>query len=111
MTKGTQMHTFTPSPALIELRQEIDTLDQELATLLCKRLLLIHRAAPLKPLRENVRLEDRIEDIIQKITPIADTYGLERSYLEKVYRFLIEESIASEMREWDKLHTTSALNP
>lgn len=98
------MNSFTPSPALIALRQEIDALDQELATLLCRRLLLIHRAAPLKPERQYVRLEDRIEDIIQKITPIADGFGLERQYLETVYRFLIEQSIASEFKEWDKQH-------
>lgn len=98
------MNDFQPSAALLALRQEIDALDQELATLLCRRLLLIHRAAPLKPLRENVRLEDRIEEIIRKVCPLADQFGIERHYLETIYRFLIEESIARETREWDKLH-------
>lgn len=98
------MTAFIPSPALLELRQEIDSLDQEIATLLCRRLQLIHRAAPLKPRREDVRLEERIEEIIHKISPIADSFGIERRYLETVYRFLIEESIAREGQEWDKLH-------
>lgn len=99
------MTTFTPSPALLELREEIDAVDQRLAQILCQRLEMIHRAAPLKPTRDTVRLEDRIEDIIEKVIPVADRYeGIDRAYLETVFRFIIEESIARETVLWDKIY-------
>lgn len=98
------MSDFIPSPELIALRQKIDALDQELALMLCARLKLIHQAAPLKPSKAHVRLEDRIEEIIQKVLPIAEREHIPQAYLENVYRYLIEQSIESEAREWDKLN-------
>lgn len=98
------MKNFTPSPALCALREKIDSLDQELAHLLCRRLLLIHQAAPLKPRREDVRLEERIEEIVAKVVPVAREYGIDGLYLERLFRFLMDESIAREMKEWEKLN-------
>ena len=99
------MSTFTPCDTLLSLRKEIDALDQRLAAMLCERLQLIHRAAPLKPTRNDVRLEERIEEIIEKVLPVADRYTIARDYLETVFRFLIEESIQSEERQWEKLNS------
>ena len=98
------MTVFTPCDKLLSLREEIDAFDQRLAAMLCERLQLIHRAAPLKPTRDDVRLEGRIEEIIEKVRPVADCYGIEGDYLENVFRFLIEQSIESEERQWDRLH-------
>ncbi len=95
--------SFQPSPALLDLRAEIDALDQQLAHLLCQRLLMIHRAAPLKPTHDTIRLQDRIEDILAKVTPIADQYGIDRDYLELVFRQLMDESIRREGVVWEAL--------
>lgn len=95
---------FIPSPALLALRGKIDAHDQQLARMMCERLLLIMQAAPLKPRFEDVRLEDRIEAIIEKVTPIADEYGIDRDYLETVYRVMMDESIAREGERWQALH-------
>lgn len=102
------MPTFTPSPALLELREEIDTLDQRLANILCQRLELVQRAAPLKPTRDCVRLEERIEEIIEKVTPIADNYDIDRRYLETQFRQIMEECIARELALWDRMHPNQA---
>lgn len=96
--------SFTPSAELLALRARIDAHDQKLAHMLCQRLELIMQAAPLKPRFEDVRLEDRIEEIIEKITPIADQYSIERSYLEAVYRLMMDESIAREGVRWQELN-------
>ena len=95
---------FTPSPELLALREKIDAHDQQLAHMMCERLLLIIQAAPLKPRFEDVRLEDRIEDIIAKVTPIADEYGLDRDYLEAVYRKMMDESIDREGKRWQQIN-------
>lgn len=95
---------FTPSPELLALRRKIDAHDQQLARMMCERLLLIMQAAPLKPRFADVRLEDRIEDIVAKVTPLADEYGIDRAYLETVYRVMMDESIDREGQRWMALH-------
>lgn len=102
------MSTFTPCDNLLSLRKEIDSLDQRLAAILCERLQLIHRAAPFKPTRDDVRLEDRIEEIIDKVLPVADRYTITHAYLENVFRFIIERSIESEERQWERLHCNAS---
>ncbi|UJF24447.1 chorismate mutase [Suttonella sp. R2A3] len=95
---------FIPSDELLALRERIDAHDQELAHMMCQRLELIIQAAPLKPRFEDVRLEDRIEEIIEKITPIADQYGIDRAYLETLYRLMMDESIAREAKRWQQIN-------
>lgn len=95
---------FTPSPELLALRKKIDAHDQQLARMMCERLLLIIQAAPLKPRFEDVRLEERIEEIVTKVVPIADEYGIDREYLEVIYRKMMDESIVREGKRWQQLH-------
>lgn len=84
-----------------ELRTAIDALDARLVAMLAIRQTYIERAAVLKKAREAVRDEARIEDVVRKVTAEAGRAGLSPAIAERVWRTLIEASIAHEYEAFD----------
>lgn len=82
---------------MAELRQEIDLLDQKLVELLSQRQRYIERAAEIKAHREQIRDEARIADVLEKVTLGAEKAGLKPEIAQRVWRELMEGSIALEM--------------
>ena len=91
-----------PCPEMAEIREQIDRLDQELVTLLAKRQKLIAAAGKVKPSRDTVRDEARIEEVIALVKQQAAKAGLAHEIAEPVWRQLIESSIAYEYEIFDK---------
>ena len=73
-----------PCPEMQDIREQIDALDKRLVALLAERQKLIAAAGKVKPSRDMVRDEARIEEV------------------EPVWRQLIERSIAYEYGVFDK---------
>ena len=95
---------LTPPDAcasMIELRTAIDALDAQLVEMLAIRQTYVERAAILKKAREAVRDEARIEDVVRKVTAEANRAGLSAAIAERVWRTLIEASIAHEYEAFD----------
>ena len=88
---------------MADVREGIDALDRELVALLRRRLCYIAAAARIKPDRNLVRDEARIEDVVAKVKAAARTAGLPEVLAEAVWRRLIDESIAYELQAWDEL--------
>ncbi len=91
-----------PCPEMQEIRAQIDTLDKRLVALLAERQKLIAAAGEVKPSRDTVRDEARIEEVVQLVLAEAEKSGLAREIAEPVWRQLIESSIAYEYRVFDK---------
>ena len=91
-----------PCPEMAEIREQIDRLDQELVTLLANRQKLIAAAGKVKPSRDTVRDEARIEEVIALVKQQAAKAGLAHEIAEPVWRQLIESSIAYEYEIFDK---------
>lgn len=91
-----------PCPEMAEIREQIDRLDQELVTLLAERQKLIAAAGKVKPSRDTVRDEARIEEVIALVKQQAAKAGLAHEIAEPVWRQLIESSIAYEYEIFDK---------
>ena len=91
-----------PGPEMAEIREQIDRLDQELVTLLAERQKLIAAAGKVKPSRDTVRDEARIEEVIALVKQQAAKAGLAHEIAEPVWRQLIESSIAYEYEIFDK---------
>ena len=89
--------------SMADLRVAIDELDDRLVPLLLDRLAFIDRAAVLKADRDTVRDDWRVNDVVVKARARAEKLGGDADYIETIYRFLIETSIAHEFKEWDKL--------
>jgi isochorismate pyruvate lyase len=85
-----------------DIRAQIDALDKRLVALLAERQKLIAAAGEVKPSRDTVRDEARIEEVVQLVLAEADKAGLARDIAEPVWRQLIESSIAYEYGVFDE---------
>ena len=91
-----------PCAEMQEIRAQIDALDKRLVALLAERQKLIAAAGEVKPSRDTVRDEARIEEVVQLVLAEAEKSGLAREIAEPVWRQLIESSIAYEYGVFDK---------
>jgi isochorismate pyruvate lyase len=84
---------------MTDLRRDIDRLDRELVALLSERRRYIERAAELKlgngwP----ARIEDRVEEVVARVKAEARSHELDDALVERIWRELIDWSIALEER-------------
>lgn len=86
-----------------DLRDAIDAVDGELVDLLTKRAALIDRAVVLKS-QSNwpARIPDRVEQVVQNVRRKAEEAGIDPNITEKIWRELIEWSIAREEKTLGK---------
>ena len=91
-----------PCPEMVEIRDQIDLLDKKLVALLAERQQLIEAAGKVKPARQTVRDEARIEEVIRLVLAEARAQSLSAEIAEPVWRQLIESSIAHEFSVFDK---------
>jgi len=77
---------------LDEWRKKIDALDQQLSSLLCKRLDCAQSISALKlRIGEEVLQPEREKEVLDNVLSHADS-PLKSNALEKIYRSIIEES-------------------
>jgi isochorismate pyruvate lyase len=82
---------------MAEIRAEIDRLDEELVERFAARAAYIDRAAVLKSrLDLPARIDGRVEQVVANVRGHAATYGLPPDLVEKLWRRLIDWSIARE---------------
>ena len=89
--------------SMLDVRAGVDALDQELVRLLVKRQGYMDAAARIKPARDQVHDEARIEDVVSKVIAEANRQGLSPDIAEPVWRKLIERCIAHEFKAWDSI--------
>ncbi|WP_050603175.1 chorismate mutase [Ruegeria sp. 6PALISEP08] len=96
------MPTLTPPQhcnTMQDLRVEIDKLDRQLIEMLVTRASYIDRASQLKP-GEGLpaRIPARVEEVVQRVRASSDALGMDPDLAEKLWRILIDWSIAREER-------------
>lgn len=87
---------------MAEVREGVDALDRELVALVARRARYMEAAARIKPSRDVVRDDWRVEDVVSKVKAEAGRVGLSTDIAEPVWRELIERSIAYEFEIWDR---------
>lgn len=90
--------------AMAQVRAEIDRLDRVLVRLLAERQGYIEAAGRIKPRQDEVRLEWRIEDVVEKVLAEAGRAGLSKRIAEPVWRELIDRCIDHEHEIWASFH-------
>ncbi len=91
------MKTPADCATMTELRAEIDRLDQELVALFAKRAGYIDRAAQIKSdVGLPARITPRVEEVVSNVRRHAQAHGLPSDMIEKLWRNLIDWSIARE---------------
>ena len=88
--------------SMAEVRQGVDALDRALVTLLAERQRYMDAAARIKPSRDVVHDDARIEDVVAKVLDAAAPAGLSPAIAEPVWRTLIDRCIAHELGVWDR---------
>ena len=82
---------------MAEIRAEIDRLDEVLVGLFAERASYIDRAAAIKAQVDlPARIGSRVEEVVQNVRRHAVTHGLPPDLVEKLWRRLIDWSIARE---------------
>ena len=84
---------------LVEIREQIDLLDNDIINLLSKRAVLVSAAGKLKKDEKGVRDPKRVEQIIEKVRANAASAGLDPIIAEEIYRTIIGCFIRAEMKE------------
>jgi len=87
---------------MVQVRQGVDALDRALVTLLAERQRYMDAAARIKPSRDVVHDDARIEDVVSKVLAAAGPVGLSPAIAEPVWRTLIDRCIAHEFAAWDR---------
>ncbi len=88
--------------SMAEVRHGVDALDRALVVLLAERQRYMDAAARLKPSRDVVHDDARIEDVVLKVLAAAGPAGLSPAIAEPVWRTLIDSCIAHEFAAWDR---------
>tara|TARA_R110002072_G_scaffold182916_3_gene339171 strand:- start:257 stop:571 length:315 start_codon:yes stop_codon:yes gene_type:complete len=100
------MHDVAPvrpqdCTSMKEVRAGVDALDRQIVKLIAERSRYMQAAARIKPSRDVVRDQARIDDVLAKVGAAADAANLPRQIAEPVWRELVEQSIAYEFEIWD----------
>ena len=88
---------------MTEVRVGVDQVDRELVALLVRRFGYMDAAARIKTDRGTVRDEARKTEVLGNVAREAEAVGLEPERLRAVWDELVEQSIAYEAVQWDRL--------
>ena len=88
--------------SMVEVRQGVDALDRALVALLAERQRYMDAAARIKPNRDAVHDQARIEDVVAKVLVSAKAHHLSPDIAEPVWRLLIDRCIAHEFSVYDR---------
>jgi isochorismate pyruvate lyase len=90
-----------------DVRRQVNALDDVLVPLLVTRIGYMTQAARIKGDVNQVRDEERIETIVQRVRERTEQEGGQPEVMEAVYRELMEACIAYEHREFARLRGQS----
>ena len=85
--------------SLKEIRDEIDILDEKLVELISQRSHLIRQVAKFKNSIDEVKADDRIEDIMQRVRRHAISLGINPNMISDLFTIMIDEMVETEIAE------------
>lgn len=91
--------------SLNELRKNIDKIDHNIIELLRSRQDLVVSAAQFKDCIEGetgVIVPSRIKSMLEERKALADEYGLDVDFVEKMFKMIIDHMVSLELQEWKK---------
>jgi len=91
--------------SLDEVRIEIDKIDEKLVELISQRSHLIRQAASFKNSVDEVKAEDRIEFIMQKVRHKAIELDVSPNLISELFSIMINEMVETEISEFRNKQT------
>ncbi|MDC9580521.1 chorismate mutase [Xenorhabdus sp. PR6a] len=86
--------------SILDVRKQIDALDSQLVKLIAQRGECVKAAATFKKNAQDVRAPDRVQQVIDKVSILAEEHGLPPEIIQKVYRSMIDAFIDFEMKQY-----------
>ena len=86
--------------SLEEVRVEVDSLDDKIVELIAQRNAYIHQAVRFKQSVEEVKAEERVSAVIQRVRQKALSLGLSANLIEDLYTKMIDEMVEMEISEF-----------
>jgi len=83
-----------------EVRSEIDKVDEAILHLIANRKEYVKQAANFKDSIEDVKAQDRVDHVIDKVRHLALTLGVSPNMVTDIYSKMIEEMVESEIAEF-----------
>lgn len=93
---------------MVDVRQGVDEIDRMLVALIRRRQGYMNAAARIKPSRNVVRDEARIQQVLDNVKAEAEKHGLSCAIAEPVWRTMIEQCIAHELAVYDRIKPSDA---
>lgn len=85
---------------LQEVRTEIDKIDAKLVELISQRSRLIRQAAAFKESVEEVKAQERIDDIMQRVRAKAIELNINPNMISELFTIMIDEMVETEISEF-----------
>ena len=85
---------------LEEVRSEIDTIDEEIVRLIAKRSKYVKQAAKFKESVEEIKSDERINDVLSHVRHLAATLGISPNLVADVFKILIDKMVEMEIEEF-----------
>jgi len=86
--------------SLEEVRKEIDKIDESIVELIAKRNDYIKQAASFKNSVDEVKSEDRIDFIMQRVRKKAIELNMNPNMIEELFKIMIDEMVEIEISEF-----------
>lgn len=81
-----------------DIRSEIDRLDRELVRLFAERFSYVNRMAQLKQDPDEAYVQERIDDVLDKVTALAEEAGLDPALARDMWSTLMDWNIEYERK-------------
>ena len=91
--------------SLEEVRNEIDIIDDSIVNLISKRSHLVRQAAQFKNSIEEVKAQDRIDFILQKVRHAAIKADVSPNMISDLFKIMINEMVETEITEFRNAQT------
>ncbi len=85
---------------LDELRKEVDKVDEKIVELIAVRNDYIKQAAKFKHTVEEIKADDRIEDVLNHVRHKALTLGVSPNMVADLYKNMIDAMVETEIAEF-----------
>ena len=84
----------------MEVRQEIDKIDSQLVELISERSHLVRQAASFKNSIDEVKADDRMDFIVQKVRHKAIELGVSPNMISELFTIMINDMVELEIAEF-----------
>ena len=85
--------------SLEELRKEVDAVDEKIVELIAVRNAYIKQAAGFKQSVEEIKSDDRIDDVLNHVRHKALSLGVSPNMVTDIYKTMIDQMVETEIAE------------